>query len=98
MLQRISTLLRLYSQSFQKITAGIWLVGARYELIVSEGAKFQDGEIRPNKYEPQELLVRKMTSLNSSLGLIPLVMCMARPQAVSQAKPGLNRPGQAEPK
>jgi hypothetical protein len=27
-----------------------------------------------------------------------LVMCLARPQAVSQAKPGQNRPGQAGPK
>lgn len=27
-----------------------------------------------------------------------LVLCMARPEAVSQAKPGPNRPGQAGPK
>jgi hypothetical protein len=29
--------------------------------------------------------------------VMTLVMCMARPEAVSQAKPGPNRPGRAGP-
>ena len=43
--------------------------------------------------------VRTSTSVKASgRTMSRVVMCMARPQAVSQAKPGLNRPGQAEPK
>ena len=39
----------------------------------------------------------KLVAIHETKGTMTLVLCLARPEAVSRAKPGPNRPGQAGP-